>query len=410
MNYGRYRIQRQLGSGSVGVVFLAHDPHIDRRVALKVLRPDLVTSEDFVQRFLKEARAIGRLSHPNIVTVYDVGKDHGTIYIAMEFLDGDPLIKLVGHKEFSEKEIVHLGIQVAVALDYAHGNGIVHRDIKPANIILTPEGSVKITDFGIARIEDPSADQQTRAGEILGTPAYMSPEQILGQPVDGRSDIYSCGVLLYEMSTGVRPFRGQNLAAIFRAVTQDIPPEPAKIKPTISRGLSRIIMKCLSKKPDQRFQTCKAVVEALEGCFKAGEAIQVTRAASRRIPKNLVYAIAAILLLAGMGGGLAYHLVSKKQAEVSRISNDGLSPGSETQPIAAKLAVIKVESKPPGAQIFLDRELKGSTPLELKIPAGRHEIRLALADYHEWEAKIQLNEKSLTPLLVRLLPIDERQQ
>jgi serine/threonine protein kinase len=203
--------------------------------------------------------------------------------------------------------------------------------------------------------------------------------------------------LLYELCTGVRPFRGENLAAIFRAVTQDIPPEPAKIKPTISRGLSRIIMKCLSKKPDQRFQTCKAMVEALAGCFKAGEAILVTRPASKRILKNLVYAIAAILLVAGMGGGLAYHLVSTKQA-------------SETQQPAAKLAVIEVESKPPGAQIFLDKEFKGATPLELKIPAGRHEIRLALADYHEWEAKVQLPEKSVTPLLVRLLPIQDKQQ
>ncbi len=396
MNYGRYRIQKELGSGSVGVVFLAHDPHIDRRVALKVLRPELVTSEDFVQRFLKEAKAIGRLSHPNIVTVYDVGKDHGTIYIAMEFLDGDPLIELVGHKEFSEKEIVHLGIQVAAALDYAHGNGIVHRDIKPANIILTSAGLVKITDFGIARIEDPSADQQTRAGEILGTPAYMSPEQILGQPVDGRSDIYSCGVLFYELSTGVRPFRGENLAAIFRAVTQDIPTAPTKVKPSVSPGLSRLIMNCLRKKPDQRFRNCRAMAEALEGCLKAEVSIPVTKVGTSRIIKNLAFTILAILLVAGIGGGVYYYLFQPNGP-----------PGPDPQPPVAGLAVIKVDSEPTEAQVFVDRESKGKTPLQLKLPVGRHEIRLALSDYHDWKAKIQLNKESVTPLLVRLLPIEE---
>ena len=407
MNYGRYRIQKELGRGSVGVVFLAHDPHIDRRVALKVLRPDLVTSEDFVQRFLKEAKAIGRLSHPNIVTVYDVGKDHGTIYIAMEFLDGDPLIKLVGHKEFSEKEIVHLGIQVAAALDYAHGNGIVHRDIKPANIILTSEGFVKITDFGIARIEDPSADQQTRAGEILGTPAYMSPEQILGQPVDGRSDIYSCGVLFYELSTGVRPFRGENLAAIFRAVTQDIPTEPTKVKPTVSPGLSRIIMNCMSKRPDQRFRNCRAMVEALEGCLKAEKSVTVTEVGVRRKSKSLALTTAALLLVAGIGGGVSYHFISKWQTEIPGVSDNGSSNGSDAQPSVAGLAVIKVGSEPTDAQVFVDREFKGTTPLQLELPVGKHEFRLALSDYHDWKAKIQLNEKSVTPLLVRLLPIEE---
>ena len=406
MNYGRYGIQKELGSGSVGVVFLAHDPHIDRQVALKVLRPDLVTSEAFVQRFLKEAKAIGRLSHPNIVTVYDVGKDHGTIYIAMEFLDGEPLIKLVGHKEFSEKEIVHLGIQVAAALDYAHGNRIVHRDIKPANIILTSKGLVKITDFGIARIEDPSADQQTRAGEILGTPAYMSPEQILGQPVDGRSDIYSCGVLFYELSTGVRPFRGENLAAIFRAVTQDIPADPTKVKPSVSPGLSQIIMKCLSKEPDQRFQTCRAMAEAMEGCLKAEVSIPVAKVGARRKSKSLAITIAALLLVAGIGGGVYYHQVSKRQTETPRVSRQGLTTTPTTRPPVVGLAVVKVGSEPTDAQVFVDREFKGSTPLQLELPVGKHEIRLALSDYHDWKAKIQLNEKSVTPLLVRLLPIE----
>ena len=184
MKYGRYDIVGELGKGSMGVIYRAHDPQIDRVVALKVLRHDRVISEGFVQRFFKEAKAIGRLSHPSIVTVYDVGRDQGTIYIAMEFLEGTPLDRVIQEKRLSLEEIVDLGVQVAEALDYAHQQGIVHRDIKPANIILTPTGQAKITDFGIARIEDPSAPQQTQAGEILGTPSYMSPEQVMSQPVD----------------------------------------------------------------------------------------------------------------------------------------------------------------------------------------------------------------------------------
>ena len=195
MKYGRYEIVGELGKGSMGVIYKAHDPQIDRVIALKVLRHDRVTSEEFVKRFYKEAKAIGRLSHSAIVTIYDVGQDKGTIYIAMEFLEGPSFDGIIQERRLSPEEIVDLGAQVAEALDYAHQQGIVHRDIKPANIILTPTGQVKITDFGIARIEDPSAPQQTQAGEILGTPSYMSPEQVMGQPVDGRSDLYSLGVI-----------------------------------------------------------------------------------------------------------------------------------------------------------------------------------------------------------------------
>jgi serine/threonine-protein kinase len=167
MNYGRYQIVKELGKGSMGIVYQAHDPQIDRPVALKVLRSDLVTSEEFVQRFLKEARAIGRLSHPNIVMIHDVGRDHGTIYIAMEFVAGDRLDKLMEEKELTEKEIIDLGIEAAKILDYAHQSGIVHRDIKPSNIMLGTDSQLKITDFGIAHIEDPSAPQLTQAGACL---------------------------------------------------------------------------------------------------------------------------------------------------------------------------------------------------------------------------------------------------
>ena len=197
MKLGRYHILEEIGKGSMGVVFKAHDPQIDRILAVKALRPDRVTSEAFVQRFLKEAQAIGRLSHPNIVTVYDAGLDGDTLFIAMEFLPGHSLKGILEQRQLSDQEIIHIGVEVVEALDYSHQRGIVHRDIKPSNIIINPSGSVKITDFGVAHIEDPNAPAQTVAGEILGTPEYMSPEQVLGKPVDGRSYLYSLGVILY---------------------------------------------------------------------------------------------------------------------------------------------------------------------------------------------------------------------
>ena len=401
MNYGRYQIVQELGKGSMGVVYRAHDPQIDRLVALKVLRHDRVTSEAFVQRFLKEAKAIGRLSHPNIVTVYDVGQDQGSIYIAMEFLEGTPLNEIIQEKRLALAEIVDLGVQMAEALDYAHQKGIVHRDIKPTNIIITPDGRAKITDFGIARIEDPQATQQTQAGEILGTPVYMSPEQVMGRPVDGRSDLYSLGVILYELSTQKRPFRGDSIAAIFRAITQDTPAEPATTDPSISRKLSDLVMKSLNKKPDRRLQTGKAMAEALKGCL------------AEREPKakhyGLIVVIAFILLT--VGGGLAYYymVIKAKPERPLEPAPYTASPGESPFDVKiARPAVLKVESIPSGAQIFVDGSFKGKTPLVLRLPLGKYEVRLSLPHYYEWEAQLQLNEEGETPLFCRLVAMDEK--
>lgn len=401
MNYGRYQIVEELGKGSMGVVYRAHDPQIDRLVALKVLRHDRVTSEAFVQRFLKEAKAIGRLSHPNIVTVYDVGQDQGSIYIAMEFLEGTPLNEVIQEKRFTLGEIVDLGVQMAEALDYAHQKGIVHRDIKPTNIIMTPDGRAKITDFGIARIEDPQATQQTQAGEILGTPVYMSPEQVMGRPVDGRSDLYSLGVILYELTTQKRPFRGDSIAAIFRAITQDTPAEPATTDPSISRELSGFVMRSLNKKPDKRLQTGKAMAEALKVCLV------------ERKPKAKHYGLFIVItfIVLTVGGGLAYYyMVTKPKPEQPLESAvESSSPGESPSAVqVARPGVLKVESVPTGAQVFLDGSFHGKTPLTLELPLGKYEVRLSLPHYYEWEAQLQLNEAGETPLFCRLAPMDEK--
>ena len=395
MKYGRYEVEKELGRGAMGVVWQAHDPQIDRRVALKVLRPELVTSEAFVQRFLKEAKAIGRLSHPQIVTVYDVGRDQGTIYIAMELLDGDPFNEVMRQREFTEGEIARLGMQVAEVLGYAHQNGIVHRDIKPSNIIFTSNDQIKMTDFGIARIEDPSAPQMTRAGEVLGTPAYMSPEQVAGQPVDGRSDLYSLGVLLYELSAGTRPFKGKDVYAILFAVTQDTPPEPAKANPSVAPELSRIIMKCLNKAPEARFQTGQELVHALEGFVEASQPAETVVLQTKKASRSLHLLIVIALLLASAVGGLSYHFITNRATE---------APWGEVD--AAKKSVLMVKTNPAGAQVFVDGGFKGATPLQLQLPLGKHDVRLTLPDHHEWEAQIDLAEEGETPLFVRLIPLD----
>ncbi len=402
MKYGRYEIKEELGKGSMGVVYLAHDPQIDRLIALKVLRPDRLTSEAFVQRFLKEARTIGRLSHPNIVTVYDIGQDRETIFIAMELLEGDPLNKILEEREVGNEEIISLGLQMAEALHYAHGKGVVHRDIKPSNIIVNANGRIKITDFGIAHIEDPTASMQTQAGEILGTPAYMSPEQVLSRPVDGRSDLFSLGIILYEMATGRRPFQGDSMPAVFQAVTREDPEPPARLKTAVSPGLSAVIMKCLEKDPMKRFANGEILAHAL-GILLAGDEMEGEKPAPVReksrvsIPLLLLALVLAVLV----AGGLYYFLTPKASRPPAA------EKGKEEK---IRLAFLKVESIPEGAQVFVDGNYKGQAPARLELAAGKHEIRLVLPNHYDWEAQVQLKEESETPLSVRLAAMEEKKK
>jgi serine/threonine protein kinase len=388
--YGRYQLIDEIGQGAMGVVYRAHDPQINRQIALKLLRQDRVTSEDLVQRFLKEAQAMGGLSHPNIATVYDTGRDHGTIFIAMEILQGKSLRDHMREKKLHHNEIVHIGDQVAEALDFAHRKGIVHRDIKPSNIIIDPDGNAKITDFGIAHIEDPTITQQTIPGEILGTPLYMSPEQVKSNPVDGRSDLYSLGILLYEMATGTSPFKGDNFASIFQAILQDTPPAPELNDSPMSRNLSTLIMKSLSKDPDQRFQTGLEMAQQLKACLqrRQSDTMRGERRPEKR--KHIVPMVLAAMILIVAAAGLAYFL-----------------SGNNSPPENILLSVLKVESDPTGANIFLNGSLKGRTPLTVDLPLGKYEIRLSRQNYHEWEAQLQLDEAGETPLFVRLISMDK---
>jgi serine/threonine-protein kinase len=260
---GRYEIVRELGRGAMGVVYEAIDPNIGRKVALKTIGAGTLgtNAEEVAKRFKNEARAAGGLNHPNIVTIYDADEQNGILYLAMEFLQGATLdVLLHAQQTLKPDQTVDIVRQVCAGLEYAHSKGVVHRDIKPGNIMVSATGAVKITDFGIAR----TANVMTMTGQVLGTPNYMSPEQVVGKTVDGRSDLFSVGVVLYEMVTGERPFDGQSITTIMYKIVHETPVAPNKLDQTIHPGLSRIIEKCLAKPPEKRYQSAAEISSALQ--------------------------------------------------------------------------------------------------------------------------------------------------
>jgi eukaryotic-like serine/threonine-protein kinase len=262
---GRFRILEELGRGGMAVVYKAHDPNINRPLAIKVLLEERCADKEYRSRFLAEAKAAGLLSHPNIVTIYDIGEINDRPYIVMELLEGEPLDDYMkSTKNRSIRDDLAIGIQLARALDYAHSKGVVHRDIKPSNIIrLMGSNNIKITDFGIAHIEDPEQTRHTQMGQVLGTPQYMSPEQALGNKVDARSDLYSAGVLLYQLLTGKKPFEGSTIATLLLQITTTEPAPVDQLVPGIPRSVKFIVERLLKKDPDKRFQSGKSLADAL---------------------------------------------------------------------------------------------------------------------------------------------------
>ncbi|WP_143742494.1 protein kinase domain-containing protein [Roseateles chitinivorans] len=262
---GRFQVLDRIGRGGMASVFKAHDPGIGRDVAIKFLHASLCEDDEYRARFLREARASGGLSHPNIVTVHDVGEVDGRPYMAMELLDGEPLADLLEPGQpLPIRDTVVMAIQLARALDYAHKRGIVHRDIKPGNIArVRGTLDIKVMDFGIAHMESTKGEQRTRVGDVLGTPQYMAPEQMNGEKIDGRSDLFSVGIVLYQMLTGVRPFTGDSVVNLALKIAKDDPTPLNKLRPEIPASLRRVVDRCLAKAPDNRFQTGAELADAL---------------------------------------------------------------------------------------------------------------------------------------------------
>ncbi|MFO1302303.1 MAG: serine/threonine-protein kinase [Burkholderiales bacterium] len=337
---GKYEIRRELGRGAMGVVYEAYDPLIERVVALKTIRPEALAgaqATEILARFKREAQAAGKLTHPNIVAIYDFGEDQGVWFIAMELVKGRELKEYFEEQQrFKTVDIVRILSQILSGLGYSHKLGVVHRDIKPSNVFILPDGSVKVADFGIAHVDQ---SQLTQVGSVLGTPAYMSPEQILGLPVDGRSDLFSVGVMLYQFLTGERPFTG-NATVTMRKVLEEDPLPPSRFNTQIPGAMDGVVRRALAKKADDRFQSAEEFAQALVDAAAApadasGETTMVPASAAtasagsgstaarpapapRRSQATAIAVVAAVVVAAG-AAAVWYALQGRDSAEPATV-------------------------------------------------------------------------------------------
>jgi eukaryotic-like serine/threonine-protein kinase len=442
-----YHVLQKLGEGGMGVVYKARDTELGRLVAIKVLSGDSVQNADRRRRFLQEAKAASALNHPNIVTIYEIGHGDGLDFIVMEYVEGPWLRGLIPSEGLPVKEAVPLATQIASAHGAAHGAGIIHRDVKPGNILVTHGGIAKVLDFGLAKLTEcavasddktptrslESPSQLTRAGMIVGTVAYMSPEQAEGKPIDPRSDVFSFGVVLYEMLTGRRPFQGETDLSTLTSILRDAPaPLPGEL-PAELRG---IVSRALQKNRDQRYASAVEVARELAGfqqALSSGAVSPVRLAARVRQPRVLVPALLAILALAGAGGWFAHRQIrarwAKQEAipEITRLMAQGkrfeafdlavearvLAPGD---PQLAKLwpevsATPHLITEPPGAEVQIrqyDRTEQpwrhvGVSPMQgVAMPYGYMLVKVSKAGY---ETTLGGNPTWATRLQYRLHPV-----
>src|SRR5215475_750214 len=274
---GRYEIIEQLGQGSMGTAYKAREPILGRDVAITriLVQPgEHSDALEFRERFFREARAAGKLSHPGIVTVFDVSEHEGTPFLVMEYVAGRTLLSILQNDErMSLERACEVGVQLAEALDYAHRNGVIHRDIKPANILVTSDGRIKIADFGVAKLID---SQLTARGQLLGTPAFKAPEQFIGMPTDARSDLFSAGVVIYCMITGEKPFAGETIVGVQYRVMHTEPVEPRKLNPGISPRLEALILRTIEKDPSKRYASGAELACDLRLCLEGEPGSRVT--------------------------------------------------------------------------------------------------------------------------------------
>ncbi len=403
---GPYRVLQVLGSGGMGVVFRTEDPQLARQVALKAMLPTLAASDTARQRFLREARAAAAIKHDHIVSIYQVGEDHGVPYLAMEFLEGEPLdARLEREGKLPVAEVLRIGREIALALAAAHRRDLIHRDIKPANIWLEAEpppssgaaasasasstagGRVKILDFGLARAVG-GGGQLTQHGAILGTPAYMAPEQAQGKDLDGRCDLFSLGCVLYRLATGEPAFRGNDVVSTLMAVATEEPPPPASLNVELPAELSDLVMRLLAKDPDQRPPSAGAVAESLQEIEKrlcpvagaAASAPKPQRSGTKRHP---------VAWRAAMAGGLLATVLTG--VVLLWPTPNGL---------------VKIESDDPAVQVVFDKNgptITGADKEPIRLRAGEHGILVQRGDLTFETDRLQIRKGVTTTLKVELL-------
>jgi eukaryotic-like serine/threonine-protein kinase len=352
---GRYKVLAELGRGAMGVVYKAEDPNLDRTVALKTisLEKEADGRAEYQKRFMLEAKAAGKLTHANIVTTYDFGEVDGMAYLAMELLEGTDLRKRVQQGPIPAVEAVEIACQVAEGLAYAHHRGIVHRDIKPANIMLPERGPAKIMDFGLARMR--LADHKTSTGIVLGTPRYMSPEQISGQPVDHRSDIFSLGIVLWEMLTGRRLFSGTEMAQVSHSITYDEHEPPTRVNAELPAMLDFVVARALKKDPAVRYQDADEMAADLHTCLAElrardeapGEPGEASKTVKLGDSEPTVGAPAAAAIVTDTRLPLSRHFDSS--AAMRRISKSNRT-GQPAQPIGLLRRIV---SDAPARRLFI---------------------------------------------------------
>ncbi len=374
----RYRIERLLGEGGMGRVYLAYDRDLDRRVALKIILPALAADAEMMRRFKQELLLASRISQKNVLRIHDLGEAGGVKFISMAYIEGEDLFRRMRReKKLPPEETARIGAEILAALAAAHEQGVVHRDLKPQNLLLDANGTVYVTDFGLAKSADASQAMMTQAGAILGTPRYMSPEQVQGKPVDARGDIYSFGLILYEMATGATPFPGNTALELMYQRVNTQPRDPADVDPALPAPLRRVILRCIATRPEDRYPSAAAALAELTGAAPPG-ATAVTWAATpgygRRPRPWQIGAAAAVVLVAAAVGWLVW----RNQTTATTAGVPGAPiPGSIPPMSKGKYIAILPFQQDSGAHGFLAQGISDSLSARLFTARGVHLISRA---------------------------------
>lgn len=383
----QYQIEAVIGHGAMGVVYKAHDPHIRRSVAIKTIRQELLGAggSKLLERFKIEAQAAGRLIHPKIVAVYEAGEDRGIPYIVMEYAPGKTLKELLdGGVQFDLQQVTNIMLQLLDALDYSHRHEVVHRDIKPANIMVD-DGNIKIADFGIAKVE---VSNLTLVGDLMGTPNYMSPEQWAGGQITRLTDIFSAGVILYQLLTGEQPFSGGTYTAIRHRTLNVEPPPPSKINSSVPSSFDAITKKALAKEPRHRYQGAMDFLDALRRAYDSAtqpdDTVIGPLASAPRSRK--AFTAATLVIAVGVAAAAALWLSP--------------SPGRDS-------GQVNIVSVPEGAVVTLaDGRFLGITPARIELLAGAYQIVLKKDGYHDLQASVEVDAQADIPVELRLNRIE----